>query len=1204
MAGRLCAALLFLFAAASLRAENPAKPIRANAIQQAGSASMTRSAATSRGTDLAQRVNAALSAAVSGAPVAQVVAASGSLQPSPLAQRIGRDVTMVIRPGVGTPMQIAGAALAEPAAVAVAGEDQSVSTARAFLQANRSIIGLENPDTELAVGQRFSDDLGFAHVKFEQRWRGLAVWPGELTVHLDRVGRVVLMNGAYVFTPKLATAAPIVSAEDAASLARASAPGLPAPASASELLVYAPMTRAPRLAWRVDVGHGTVDAASMMIDAINGSVLASIPLVMTENVAGTGRDLFGNVVALNVFRDGSTFGLLDTSKSMFKAGCNIVDLKQNCGAIYVFDSNHTPATSKPDPSTATTTLVTSASATSWLPADGVSASFNFSKVYDYYRQRFNRNSIDGNGGNILAITRLGITYQNAFWSSDVNGMYFGDADFYAGSLDVTAHEMTHGVISKSADLIYQDQSGALNEAMADIFGEMVENFVKGSNDWILGSQLHSPVRNMANPALFGDPAKMSQYVQTTADHGGVHTNSGIINKTFYLLAEGESGAIGRSDAERIFYRALTTYLTKSSNFLDARLAAIRSADDLFGAGSNQSQRTAQAFNGTEILPATPAPPQSTPPPVSASDSILFLARNGSNLLLSRRETGKDPAQGNFIFSRAADSEKISISGDGTLGIFVTADNDACFFKTDGSGSLSCLNLAGSIASVAMSRDTNVFAFVLLDGGERDNRITYVDLQLNTTNTFDLVSPATDAGTVSTVLFADTLEFTANRRFLIYDALNVVNKAGGGGKIGLWSISAIDLTGAQTYSIVPPVPGFDIFNPAVAKTSDSFITFEATHQSDSKVDLYTDNFMTGALKQVVVNVPSGLAVPGYTGDDRGIVYSYPDTTAATGRSLAFQALATDRLTPVGAPQGSYLFDGSFATIYRRGTYTGPTATCVQNATTLCLSSSRFQVTATFSTNEGQQGIAQAVRLTADTGYFTFFDPGNVEVVVKVLNTCSFAHNLWVFAGGLTNVAAVITVTDTLTGVSKTYANPQNTPFVPIQDTSAFNTCYASSIAASAGEAAPLDVAALAQSASEEVAMLAKGAVQPGLNGAPLESATACVADAQTLCLSNNRFQVRTTWRTDSGSTGTGKGVRLTADTGYFWFFDQSNVEVVVKVLNACSFNPNFWLFAGGLTDVQVTLTVTDMNNGTVKTYNNPVKTAFKPIQDTGAFPTCP
>lgn len=114
---------------------------------------------------------------------------------------------------------------------------------------------------------------------------------------------------------------------------------------------------------------------------------------------------------------------------------------------------------------------------------------------------------------------------------------------------------------------------------------------------------------------------------------------------------------------------------------------------------------------------------------------------------------------------------------------------------------------------------------------------------------------------------------------------------------------------------------------------------------------------------------------------------------------------------------------------------------------------------------------------------------------------------------------------------------------------------------------------------------------------------CTADATTLCLSDRRFRVQARWTTPDGRTGSGQASGLTADTGYFWFFSANNIEIVAKVLNACGFNQRLWVFAAGLTNVQVDLTVTDTQTGAVKTYRNPQSTAFQPTQDTSAFATC-
>ena len=116
--------------------------------------------------------------------------------------------------------------------------------------------------------------------------------------------------------------------------------------------------------------------------------------------------------------------------------------------------------------------------------------------------------------------------------------------------------------------------------------------------------------------------------------------------------------------------------------------------------------------------------------------------------------------------------------------------------------------------------------------------------------------------------------------------------------------------------------------------------------------------------------------------------------------------------------------------------------------------------------------------------------------------------------------------------------------------------------------------------------------------------ACASDADTLCVQNDRFSVETDFTTTSGSSGVGQQARLTSDTGYFTFFDPSNVEVVVKVLNGCAINNRYWVFAAGLTDVRVRLRVRDTQTGQLKSYDNPLGVPFQPIQDLQAFATCP
>jgi hypothetical protein len=272
-----------------------------------------------------------------------------------------------------------------------------------------------------------------------------------------------------------------------------------------------------------------------------------------------------------------------------------------------------------------------------------------------------------------------------------------------------------------------------------------------------------------------------------------------------------------------------------------------------------------------------------------------------------------------------------------------------------------------------------------------------------------------------------------------------------------------------------------------------------------------------------------------------------------------------------------------------------AGCAVNDTTLCFDGGRFSVTASYQAPGGQPGAGHAVALTGESGYFWFFASTNVEAFIKVIDGCSLNGHFWVFDAGLTNVKATLTVTDGQTGLARTYSNPQNTPFQPSQDTSAFSCAGHAGIAppeAAAGDPALAEPTAAGTAASTPDEAIAAG--QPG----------GCAANADTLCLNGSRFAVTASFRTSAGQTGKGTAVTLTADTGYFWFFDPTNVEEVVKVLNGCGLGGDYWVFAGGLTNVQVTTVVTDTRTGKSRTYQNPQGKIFQPVQDTQALPVCP
>lgn len=243
------------------------------------------------------------------------------------------------------------------------------------------------------------------------------------------------------------------------------------------------------------------------------------------------------------------------------------------------------------------------------------AHFGAEKTYDYFLERFNRHSFDNMDSPLFSYVHYDVAYNNAFW--DGTRMTYGDGDGTSSgpltSLDVCGHEITHGVTEHSCNLIYQDESGALNEAFSDMFGTAIEFYaVPATGDWFIGEDFDLTgghgFRNMSNPSEFQQP---DTYLGTNwyigvMDNGGVHTNSGVANYWFYLLSVGGSGtndigntfsvsAIGIDKAEQIAYRALTVYLTSTSNYVETRIATIQSAVDIYGYCSNEAVQCANAW---------------------------------------------------------------------------------------------------------------------------------------------------------------------------------------------------------------------------------------------------------------------------------------------------------------------------------------------------------------------------------------------------------------------------------------------------------------------------------------------------------------------------------------------------------------------------------------------------------------------------------
>ncbi len=253
--------------------------------------------------------------------------------------------------------------------------------------------------------------------------------------------------------------------------------------------------------------------------------------------------------------------------------------------------------------------------------DCLAAFTNTGLTYNYFYDTFGRDSFDNRGAPMIAVVQYG-TVANAFWDGTLTAFGPGFA-----TRDVVAHEWTHAVTQYTAGLIYNGQSGALNESFSDIFGAMVD-----SDDWLMGEDTPGgAIRSLANPPAYNQPDRVSGYVCTSRDNGGVHINSGIPNKVAYLMAEGGTfngrtvTGIGREATARIFYRVLTSGLTSAATFIDFYNALRAAASALYGGASAQYQATLNAAQAVG-LNSPPSCGETAPPDSYEPDNSATAAR--------------------------------------------------------------------------------------------------------------------------------------------------------------------------------------------------------------------------------------------------------------------------------------------------------------------------------------------------------------------------------------------------------------------------------------------------------------------------------------------------------------------------------------------------------------------------------------------------
>lgn len=480
-----------------------------------------------------------------------------------------------------------------------------------LFEENKDLFKLNNPKEELKEMSTKTDELGNTHVKVQQMYKSVPLFGKQYIIHFNKDGEVYAVNGkidneVYSKISDKSHKTLEIREKVAIELAKSE---VDVDTTTKKPIVnsyfyemdgkYIPVYEVRVM----NLGSKPGDW-SIFINADNGEIVKKYNRIQTADVKGTGTGILNDKKEINVEYKNGAYYMIDNTKDGV--------------SIKTFTAKHVPDIEENEdnenkmqyflPGLMMYSEKNEFSDEKYKPA--VDAHKYAEHVYDYYHDKFGRNSIDDKGMDIISSVHYGNNYVNAFWFYDQ--MTYGDGDGYtslglSGALDVVGHEMTHGVTENEASLVYENQSGALNESFSDVFGAFIEfEYQPEKADWLCGEDVWTPykegdaLRDIANPgsnkAYRPQPAHMREYVYTTRDHGGVHTNSGIPNRAAYLVAN----KIGVHKAEKIYYKALTNYLTSTANFHDAKLALIQSAEDFYGNDSSECKAVADAFDAVGV----------------------------------------------------------------------------------------------------------------------------------------------------------------------------------------------------------------------------------------------------------------------------------------------------------------------------------------------------------------------------------------------------------------------------------------------------------------------------------------------------------------------------------------------------------------------------------------------------------------------------
>jgi Zn-dependent metalloprotease len=896
----------------------------------------------------------------------------GQIQPTPFSGVLQAGFKVKKDPVTGLPIMVKGKL--RKANQPIGGKITWKSKSTQYLETLKSALQITDPGAEFQVVSVTEDELQHTHIRLQQYFGKLQVFGGEIILHA-KDNSIYLMNGRYYPTPELKTESPKIKKDQAVELALSDVAKytrvvdipknmrhmVAGPQATVELVVYHEKMRpdAERLAWKIQLVPNLSDRWSYFVDAQSGEIIDqynqtcrffhkegmghththeaapglaetktySAPTLFDGSRTISGQDLNGTNRSINIYEIGSDYIMLDISQPMFDAGRSMIP-QDVVGGIITLDAQN----SSPQRDDFTTNYVATGNINSWDP-NGVSAHFNSITSYNYFRNTFNRNSINGEGGTVYSIINVtdedDADMDNAFWNGIA--MFYGNGKDaftqFAGSLDVGGHEMSHGVIQNSANLEYVSQSGALNESFADVFGVLIER-----EDWLLGEDIvntqffpSGALRDMSNPNNQGSgpgdfrwqPKDMTEFQNLDPtpeqDNGGVHINSGIPNRAFYLFATADGVTI--EEAEQVYYRALTQYLTRTSQFIDMRIAAVQAATDLHGANSTEVNAVRAAFDAVGITDGQ-GTPEPQPVPVNTGDElILFSNEDNTSLFLFS-------TQGNEIVNPFQNIpgplRPPSVTDDGTFILYVAEDNTVWGIELNwqtGSVNASQINDSPIWGNIAISKDGSRFAATT-----NDIRASIIvgDINSGTTQEFQLYNPTYTQGvTTGDVKFADVLQWDFTGQWIMYDALNNIPGTLFNDDIEYWDIGFIyvwdNLSNGFGNGFIQKMyaglgEGISVGNPTFSKNSPNIIAFDTFDEVNGEYFVEAVNIQNYETSTLWNNLKLG--VPNYGLDDSYLIFDAVNTNDES--IIAAIPLADDKISSPPNAGATIFFEnpGSF------------------------------------------------------------------------------------------------------------------------------------------------------------------------------------------------------------------------------------------------------------------------------------------------------